>query len=116
MARATDYQSGTPYNVRGPQIEAAKFLQSKARRFVEGKDSAADVNEAIRVWREADDGLLAAFREEIERAWMERGDYSVVDRLAAANPDLTEKLYLFFATVVDAPDLLDLHQPELRTP
>ncbi len=59
------------------------------------------------------DELLAAFREEIERAWMERGDYSVVDRLAAANPDLTEKLYLFFATVVDAPDLLDLHQPEL---
>jgi hypothetical protein len=59
------------------------------------------------------DERLAAFREEIERAWMERGDYSVVDRLAAANQDLAEKLYLFFATVVDAPDLLDRRQPEL---
>jgi len=61
------------------------------------------------------DELLAALREEIERAWMERGDYSVVDRLAAANPELAEKLYLFFATVVDAPDLLDRHRPELAS-
>jgi hypothetical protein len=61
----------------------------------------------LRMCARNNDELLAAFREEIERAWMERGDYSVVDRLAAANPDLTEKLYLFFATVVDAPDLLD---------
>jgi len=51
--------------------------------------------------------------EEIERAWMERGDHSVVDRLAAQHPALAEKLYLFFATVVDAPDELDRSRPEL---
>jgi hypothetical protein len=51
--------------------------------------------------------------EEIERAWMEHGDYTMVDQLAAKHPALAEKLYLFFATVVDAPDELDRSRPEL---
>jgi len=51
--------------------------------------------------------------EQIERAWMERGDHAVVDRLAAQHPGLAEKLYLFFATVVNAPDELDQPRPEL---
>jgi hypothetical protein len=51
--------------------------------------------------------------EEIERAWMERGDHTVVDQLAAQHPALADQLYLFFATVVDAPDELDRSRPEL---
>lgn len=59
-----------------------------------------------------DEGL-AGLMEEIERAWIERQDDSVVDRLAKEHPELAERLYLFFATVVDAPDELDRKRPEL---
>lgn len=61
----------------------------------------------------ANDERLAGLMEEIERAWMEDGDESVVDRLAKENPELAERLYLFFATVIDAPDQLERHRPEL---
>jgi hypothetical protein len=59
------------------------------------------------------DERLSGLMEEIERAWMEDRDDSVVDRLAKEHPELAESLYLFFATVVDAPDQLDRHQPHL---
>lgn len=60
-----------------------------------------------------DQEQLFDLMEEIERAWMERGEYTVVDRLAAKHPAVAEKLYLFFATMVDASDQLDRERPEL---
>lgn len=60
-----------------------------------------------------DQEQLFDLMEQIERAWMERGDHTLVDRLAAQHPTLAEKLYSFFATVVDAPDALDQSRPEL---
>ncbi|MDB4913710.1 MAG: hypothetical protein JWM95_1354 [Gemmatimonadetes bacterium] len=61
----------------------------------------------------ANDERLADLMEEIERAWMDDRDESLVDRLAKEHPELAERLYLFFATVVDAPDQLERHRPEL---
>lgn len=61
----------------------------------------------------ANDERLASLMEEIERVWMEDRDESVVDRLAKEYPELAERLYLFLATLVDAPDQLDRHRPEL---
>src|SRR5690348_14999990 len=61
-----------------------------------------------------DQEQLFHLMEQIERAWMEHGDYALVDRLAAQHPALAEKLYSFFATVVDAPDELDRSRPELE--
>ena len=49
----------------------------------------------------------------VELAWMERGDHTLVDRLATQYPELAEPLYLFFATMVGAPDELDRSRPEL---
>jgi hypothetical protein len=60
-----------------------------------------------------DQEQLFDLMEQIERAWMESGDYTLVDRLAAQHPAVAENLYLFFATVVDAPDELDRSRPEL---
>lgn len=59
------------------------------------------------------DDRIVSFMEMIERAWMENHDDSIVDRLAAEHPELAETLYLFFAAVVDAPDELERHRPEL---
>lgn len=59
------------------------------------------------------DDRIVSFMEMIERAWMENNDDSIVDRLAAEHPELAETLYLFFAAVVDAPDELGRHRPEL---
>jgi hypothetical protein len=60
-----------------------------------------------------DQEQLFDLMEQIERAWMERSDHALVDRLAAQHPAFAEKLYSFFATVVDAPDELDRLRPEL---
>jgi len=39
---------------RDPKHQAAKFLQDKARDFLKEKSNAADVDEAVRVWMEAE--------------------------------------------------------------
>ena len=59
------------------------------------------------------DDRLFGLMEEIERSWMEDRDESVVDRLAGEHPEFAEELYLFFATIVDAPDQLELSRPDL---
>lgn len=51
MARSTDYESGRPYAQRAPDIEAAKFLQSVARRYVEGRTGRDEVDRAIAGWQ-----------------------------------------------------------------
>lgn len=61
----------------------------------------------------AHDDRLFGLMEEIERSWMEDRDESAVDRLAAEHPEFAEELYLFFATIVDAPDQLELSRPDL---
>lgn len=54
--------------------------------------------------------LLYALCVEIETAWNDRRDGTVVDRLAADHPALASELYEFFALLIQAE--LDLDQPD----
>ena len=47
------------------------------------------------------DALVQTLCEQIERAWVERRDFSLVDRLADQHPSLAATLYEFFADVID---------------
>lgn len=47
-----------------------------------------------------DDEVLDALYAEVEAAWIDRRDPSVVDRLAAEHPRFSEELYGFFADLV----------------
>lgn len=47
-----------------------------------------------------DDEVLDALYAEVEAAWFDRRDPSVVDRLAAEHPRFSEELYGFFADLV----------------
>lgn len=53
MRRTADYESGRPYAPRAMDIEAAKFLQSVARRYVEGRTGRDEVERAIAMWKAA---------------------------------------------------------------
>jgi len=54
MTRKTTYMTGPMSKLlRSPPIEAAKHLAYVARRFVEDRALASDVDEAIRIWQEA---------------------------------------------------------------
>jgi hypothetical protein len=57
--------------------------------------------------------LLPLLRGEIERAWNARGDYDVVNRLAAEHPSLADELYGFFADVIEAERELGRARAEL---
>jgi hypothetical protein len=56
--------------------------------------------------------LLSRCRVEIETAWNESMDDSVVHRLAAEHPELTDELYAFFADVVESQYHLGQTRPE----
>jgi hypothetical protein len=56
--------------------------------------------------------LLFECQRQIELAWNERMDDSVVHRLAAEHPELADELYDFFADVIEAEDFLDQPRPE----
>jgi hypothetical protein len=57
--------------------------------------------------------LLAGLTTDLERAWLEKADPDLVDRLAAEYPALAEDLYDFFAMVVEATEIPSAERPEL---
>lgn len=57
-----------------------------------------------------DQALRDELFAEVEVAWIDRRDATVVDRLAAEHPDLAEELYDWFA------DLFSAERPERRLP
>jgi hypothetical protein len=58
--------------------------------------------------------LLNQLRLDIERAWNDSHDQEIVHRLAREHPDLSERLYEFFADIVAMSLAPDAPQPDLR--
>jgi hypothetical protein len=54
MSKPNTFMTGPHHSpLRGPKIEAAKFLASAARRFVAERATVKEVDDAIACWNEA---------------------------------------------------------------
>jgi hypothetical protein len=51
--RSTTGEAAVPYYPGSPAQEAAKHLRSTAARFLSNRATVGDVDEAIKIWRDA---------------------------------------------------------------